>query len=164
MYILLIIIIVILSLFSTWEKVWNFLLRHKKYVSGFLYLLAFLSLWYLTDTSDEAIYSAYQFWELNFWFLEGSITHFAYAFIALMITIGLTMTSNTFSIKKLWKYWKKIHRFVYALLLFGFLHVFFVLYWTEEFIPAVFKYGVPLILYIIWKTLEWKNITLRKPE
>jgi DMSO/TMAO reductase YedYZ heme-binding membrane subunit len=219
MYIPLTILIAILSFFSAWERIWNFFLKHKKYVSWFFYGLAFVSLYYLTDTSDHAIHttweraydalmlilflpilakvfnfslakklmvfrkelwilmwvlamvhglqyfladSAYHFWEISFWIQDSSITHFAYGFIALIITIALTVTSNTLSIKKLWKYWKKIHRFVYVLLFFWVLHVFFFIYGTDEFIPKLLKYGIPLVLYIVWKWLEWNNIQLRK--
>lgn len=219
MYIPLVILISILSFFSIWDKIWNFLVRNRKYVAWVIYSLAILSFYYLGDTSSQSIHStweriydllmlvlfipilakvfnfslakklmifrkelwilmwvwafvhslqyflsewSYQIWELSFWFSEWWINHLAYGFFALVITILLTITSNNFSIKALWKYWKKLHRFVYVLLFFAFLHVFFFIYWTEEFIPKLLKYGIPLVLYIIWKTLEWNNIKLRR--
>lgn len=218
MYIAIIIIISILSLFSIWDKIWNFLIKNKKYVSLFLYILAVLSFFYLTDTTRHTMHEswekaldllwlilflpilskvfnfslakklmifrkelwilmwvlafvhslqyfisnwAFQFWELWFWIFAWTPTYLAYWFIALIISIVLTATSNNFFIKILWKNWKKLHRTVYILLIFTLLHVIFIKIWWKWWVDVLLKNGIPLLIYIIWKTFEWKNIRLR---
>ncbi len=65
---------------------------------------------------------------LSFWFLFDSIMWnykwylwwWMYAFVIAMI---LTITSNNFSIKKLWKHWKKFQKLAYLMLLFVAIHI-----------------------------------------
>jgi len=165
------------SIHSTWErtydllmlilfipilaKVFNFSLAKKLMVFRkelwiLMWVLALVH-WIQYFLSKDS----YQFWESWFWTTDWWINYLAYWFMALFITLILTITSNNFSLKKLWKYWKKIHRFVYVLLFFAFLHVFYFIYWTDEFISKLLKYWIPLWIYIVMKILEWNNIKLR---
>lgn len=143
-------------------KVFNFSLAKKlmlfrKEIGILMWVLAFVhSLQYFI--SDNA----YQFWELGFWVFNWTPTHLAYWFVALIISIALTITSNNFSIKGMWKYWKYLHRTVYALLIFTLLHVIFIKIWWRSWNEVLFETGIPLFIYFVWKILEWKKIKLRK--
>lgn len=108
--------------------------------------------------------SAYQFWEYNFWIFNWNITYLAYWFIAIIITIALTITSSNYFLKKMWKHWKTLHRTVYILLIFTLLHVIFLKIWWRGWNEVLFKNWIPFIIYIIWKTLEWKKIVLLKAK
>ncbi len=57
------------------------------------------------------------FWSLNNWLLWGILWIF--------ICIVLSFTSNIWSMKFLWKYWKVIHRFTYLFFIFWALHIAF---------------------------------------
>lgn len=219
MYLPLIIIIVLISVFGYWKRAWDFLITKRKYISWVLYLLSILSFLYLTDSSNQSIHEtweraldllwfilflpilakvfqlelakklmlfrkeiwilmwvlafihslqyfiweySYWFWEKDFWVFNGSLTYLAYWFIALIITIALTITSNNYSMKMLWKKWKYLHRTVYVLLIFTLLHVLFMKLWWMHENELIFKIWLPLFLYIIWKILQWKKVTLIK--
>lgn len=100
------------------------------------------------------------FWEIEFWIDSGWITYLWYWFIATFIAIILTITSNTYSQKLLWKKWKILHRSVYILLIFTLLHIILVKiskHWTE----VLFETIPLLILYIFWKFLEYKKYTFK---
>lgn len=211
----------LLSLFKVGDIIWTFLIKNKKYVSIFLYILVILSFLFFTDNSNHAIKetwekamdllwfilflpilakvfnfslakklmifrkelwilmwvlamihslqyfiweSAYQFWEYNFWIFNWNITYLAYWFIAIIITIALTITSSNYFLKKMWKHWKTLHRTVYILLIFTLLHVIFLKIWWRGWNEVLFKNWIPFIIYIIWKTLEWKKIVLLKAK
>jgi len=102
------------------------------------------------------------FWEKLFWvnpFWE--ITYLAWWFVALVITIILTITSNNYSIKNMWKYWKILHRTVYILLIFTLLHVALLEVW-EDWMYAYVEAFTPFVVYFGFKIVEWKGIVLLK--
>jgi sulfoxide reductase heme-binding subunit YedZ len=103
---------------------------------------------------------SYMFWEIEFWWLNWNVTYLAWWFLGLIITIILTVTSNNFSIKKLWKSWKVLHRTVYILLIFSLLHVAFIKFSSENFLLELLITFIPFFLYFIWKILEWKWIKI----
>lgn len=70
---------------------------------------------------------------------------------ALVIAIILTLTSNIYSIKKLWKYWKKIQRLSYFMFIFVLIHI------------ALIKgeYTKPLIMFMFYSlvyVLAYKKV------
>lgn len=221
MFIPFLIIISILSFFPIWEKIWNFLMKQRKNISIFLYILCFFTFFILA--TDISIHNTWEYsiwllwiilllpilskvgnlaipkklmifrkeiwilmwvmafihslqyfiepysympWELNFWFLNWSITYLAWWMLALIITVILTITSNNFSIKKLWKSWKFLHRTVYILIIFTLLHVSTLKianwHWWDNALIIYLENFIPFLLYFIWKILEWKKIKLRK--
>jgi len=60
------------------------------------------------------------FWNSVLWDPRGYL--WAWMF-ALVIAIILTLTSNIYSMKKLWKYWKKIQRLSYIMFIFVLIHI-----------------------------------------
>ncbi len=94
-----------------------------------------------------------------FWIQDWFLSFLAFWFFALIFTIPLTLTSNTWSMKIMGKYWKYLHRTVYAIIIFTVTHVVLLNLYRE------FEWGIILFLiaYFIFKVLEWKNISfLRK--
>lgn len=217
MYIAFLITISLFSLFPVWEKIANFLLQNRKYISIFLYSVAvgiFLILtndfvtphktgefaivllwillwlpilakvWNLIIAKRLMIFRkeiwilmgmmafvhslqfflepyADMFWEIGFWYNDG-ITYMAIWMIGLIITIILTITSNNYSIKKLWKSWKTLHRIVYALIIITLIHVGMVQLsysaWDENILLLYLEIFTPFIFYFIWKTLEFRKV------
>lgn len=88
-----------------------------------------------------------------FWISNGFLSYLAFWFFALLITVPLTLTSNTWSMKYLGKYWKYLHRWAYLIAILVVTHV-VVLKWYLgfEFIPVII-----LWVYFICKILEWKG-------
>ena len=218
MYIELLVIVSVLSFFSYWEKVWMFLIKNKKYVSGILYFLSILSFLYLTSNDHHVIKETWEysldllwfilflpilykvfnsslawklmlfrkelwilmwilaiihslkyfldpfpiwFWESSFWYFNWEITHMSWWFLALIITIVLTITSNNYCIKKICKFWKPLHRTTYVLLILTLLHVIFLEIWSKNWNEVYFETLIPLFLYILWKILEWSNVKFK---
>ncbi len=217
MYIPLLIIISILSLVPARDKIWDFIIQKRKYISWFFYILSFASFFFLIwwpdieETWEKSLellwlilwlpifakvfnlviakklmifrkeiwilmwvlafvhslqyflqdYTIW-FWEKLFWvnpFWE--ITFLAWWFLALVISTVLTLTSNNYLIKKMWRSWKMLHRTVYALLIFTLIHVAMLEAW-EDWIYAYIEEFIPFVIYFGFKILEWKGIVLRK--
>ena len=60
----------------------------------------------------------------EFWFTsDGYPSYLAFGYFAMLLSIPLTLTSSTWIMKKMGKYWKMLHRLVYVILLFTVLHV-----------------------------------------
>ena len=62
-------LVAFLSLFKVGDIIWSFLIKNKKYVSIFIYILVILSFLFLTDNSNHAIKES---WEKAFellWFI-----------------------------------------------------------------------------------------------
>lgn len=81
--------------------------------------------------------------------------------IALAISTLLLITSNIYSIKKMKKYWKILHRLVYPLLLLVVVHVILIQWarsgqipWEELILP---------IIYFVLKIAEWRRISFFGP-
>lgn len=217
MYILVLLIISVLSFFKISDKISDFILKQRKYISVFIYVLCFLSFIFLIDlnTAHQTweisisllwfllwlpilskvlnfklatslmlfrkeiwilmwvmafVHSlqyfideySYKIWEKWFWILWWQLSSYAWWFLALIITIVLTITSNKYSVKLLWwKKWKLLHRTVYLLIIFVLLHVAFLKIGGAGFsFLTFFTVFIPFVFYFFWKTLEWKNIKL----
>ncbi len=97
----------------------------------------------------------------NFSYLSSSgnfPSYLIFGFLALILTIPLTLTSSTWAMKKMGKYWKMLHRTVYLILIFTVLHVVLLKWYLH------FEFG-PVILmgiYFVGKFLEWKGISFGK--
>lgn len=76
----------------------------------------------------------------DFWYFDGQINFLAFGFFALFLSLPLTLTSSNWAMRKLGKWWKRLHRLAYVIALFVVVHV--VLYnWSVE-----FEFGPVLIL------------------
>ena len=102
------------------------------------------------------------FFTKEFWWQEGMITYFSLWFLTLVCTIPLLLTSNTWSIKLLGKYWKSLHRWAYLILIFTVLHV-VLLNWVNKW-EVEYDQLFILILYFFGKTLEWRWIKFGKKK
>ncbi len=94
-----------------------------------------------------------------FWSQKTLAFALGFWFLALLITIPLTLTSNTLSMKKLGKYWKKLHRLAYVLVFLVVLHVLF-LQWNRWHVD----YGIIalFLLFCVWKWMEWRGVQFYK--
>ncbi len=79
------------------------------------------------------------------WFIAG--------FIALITTVLLLITSNTWSMKLLGKWWKRLHKGVYLIAILVVAHVLLLS-------PARIEYLVPVILYAIIKIADLASVRL----
>lgn len=71
-------------------------------------------------------------------------------FLAFFIAMLLWITSNNFSEKKLGKWWKRIHRLTYVILLLIFGHV--VLFLSDEALPAAVLIGLEMgSWFVFWR-------------
>ena len=68
---------------------------------------------------------------LDYWWQYGFISYLAFGFAALILTLPLLFTSNTWAIKKLGKNWKRLHKLVYIIAIFTVLHV-VLIQWTRH--------------------------------
>lgn len=96
----------------------------------------------------------------GFWFQDGFLTYLAFWFFSLVLTLPLLLTSNNWAIRKLWRNWKRIHRFVYLVLILTIVHVVLINYSREFEIGPV----IIMIIYFILKWLEWKWVKFYKEE
>ena len=66
----------------------------------------------------------------------------------------LLITSNTFSVKLLWKYWKVLHKLTYGFFIFGAIHI--------DLIEGEISHSLIILLLIILSTLSYKKVVLWK--
>jgi DMSO/TMAO reductase YedYZ heme-binding membrane subunit/rubredoxin len=135
-----------------WIKVAKALMPLRKELGILMGALAFVHSWiYIIPYWEELLTK----W---FWITDGFPSYLAVGFFALVLTIPLTLTSNNWSMKLLWKYWKFLHRSVYLLLILTVVHV-VLLNWFLHFevVPVVI-----LVLYFIGKILEWNGISFEQ--
>jgi len=78
--------------------------------------------------------------------------------LALAIFVPLFLTSNDWSLRRLGRGWKKLHRWVYVAALLTFLHWIFVAF---DFLPGLLHFAVLLVLetYRIWKRRTLKLLS-----
>jgi DMSO/TMAO reductase YedYZ heme-binding membrane subunit len=74
------------------------------------------------------------------------------------LSVPLTLTSSSWAMRKMGKYWKYLHRLVYIIIIFVVVHVVLLkaFRWFEYW-PVII-----LGLYFVGKILEWRGFTLRK--
>ncbi len=97
-------------------------------------------------------------WSMAFWIQDGFLSYFAFGFFSLALTLPLLFTSSFWAMRKMWKYWKWLHRSVYFILIFTVAHVVILTSFLHfNFLPLFF-----LILYFYFKTLEWRGVKLLK--
>lgn len=84
------------------------------------------------------------------WFLDSyyylSSNWYWFWMYALIISIPLLITSNIFSVKLLWKYWKKIQRLTYLFFIFIWIHI--IILKPHDKIQIILIMAVWLILWI----------------
>lgn len=78
---------------------------------------------------------------------------------ALLLTSLLYFTSNTWSMKRLKSYWKKLHMLIYVVFVLVLAHLYFVDPESESLVSGILLLG----LLIGLKTLAWKKIQFRLP-
>lgn len=94
----------------------------------------------------------------DFWITDRSPSAYAFGFMWYMFTLPLFFTSNKWSIKKLGRYWKALHRLAYGIIILVVIHVVLIKYFRGfEIWPVII-----LWLYFIGKILEWKGVCLKK--
>lgn len=97
---------------------------------------------------------------LYFWWQNGFMSYFAAGFFALLFVIPLTFTSSNWAMRKMGKYWKMLHMSIYIIIILVVLHVVLIKFSrTFEYTPVI-----TLVLYFVFKILEWKGITLAKKD
>lgn len=87
-------------------------------------------------------------------------SYLGFGLLAFLISIPLTLTSSTWMMKKMGKYWKVLHRSVYAIIIFSVVHVVLLKFARHfEVWPVLI-----LVAYFGFKILEWKGITFAKKD
>ncbi len=98
------------------------------------------------------------FFQSYFWWKNGFISYFVFWFTALIFTIPLLLTSNTWSITQLWKNWKRLHRLSYLIIVLVVIHVVLLKFAREiDYTPIIL-----LILLFLGKIAEWRGCSLIK--
>ena len=97
-------------------------------------------------------------WTRDFWVTGGYPSAYAFGYAGFILTIPLLLTSNIWSMKRLWKYWKKLHRFAYIIILLIVIHVVLIQYFRGFEVWPVIILG----LYFIGKILEWRWVSFGK--
>ncbi len=122
----------------------------RKEIGIFMWVLAWVhTLWYIIPYPEMIL-------DYNFWIEEGFLSYLSFWSLAFICTLPLLITSNNWAIKKLWKKWKTVHRLAYFIVIFTVIHVVLINFSHEfEIVPVII-----LIIYFIWKILEWKWIKL----
>jgi methionine sulfoxide reductase heme-binding subunit len=74
------------------------------------------------------------------------------------LSVPLTLTSSTWVMRKMGKYWKMLHRLVYVIALLVILHIALIRgYKHMDFGPIIF-----FALYLACKALEWRGFSFAK--
>ena len=102
--------------------------------------------WYALDDfgiiyavlNDIFDYTSYLFWGL--WWT--------------IIMLPLLLTSNIYSVKLLWKYWKMLHKLTYGFFIFGAIHI--------DLIEGEIWHSLLIALLIILSVLSYKKVVLWK--
>jgi DMSO/TMAO reductase YedYZ heme-binding membrane subunit len=103
---------------------------------------------YITDARWQAFVSTMPFDG----FFSGKIAFF-YGFLALLLTLPLLLTSNAWAQRRLGRWWKRIHKVVYAVFALAVLHRFLLRGDFFSLLQAGFLIGA----YILLKLLAWRN-------
>ncbi len=77
--------------------------------------------------------------------LQVITSHEVYGYVALIIFFPMWITSNDYSVRKMGKYWKLLHRITYVAILFLFLHIA-----TEDIL-----YGTIALIMLILEIFSW---------
>jgi ferredoxin-NADP reductase/DMSO/TMAO reductase YedYZ heme-binding membrane subunit/rubredoxin len=99
--------------------------------------------------------------ESYFWLDDTTvISYLAFGWLALLLTIPLTLTSNTWAMRQMWRYWKSLHRTVYIIIILAVVHV-VLIRWAQH-----MEWGpvIVLIAYFGAKILEWRGFTFAKKD
>jgi methionine sulfoxide reductase heme-binding subunit len=93
----------------------------------------------------------------DFWITaDGYPSYLAFGYLAMILTVPLLVTSSSWMMRHMGKYWKMLHRLVYIILIFSVAHVVLLrLYLHFEVAPVVL-----LVLYFIAKGFEWSGYSL----
>jgi ferredoxin-NADP reductase/DMSO/TMAO reductase YedYZ heme-binding membrane subunit/rubredoxin len=94
-------------------------------------------------------------WTREFWMNGSYPSYTALGYVAMLLCIPLLLTSNTWMMKKMGKYWKMLHRLVYLIIIFTVVHVVLL----KSFMHFEFTPVLILIFYFIGKWLELYGIS-----
>lgn len=99
-------------------------------------------------------------WTADFWYFDWQINYLAFWFFAILLTFPLLLTSNLYSMKRMGKWWKRLHRCAYFIAIFTIIHV-VLLKWSIhlEFSPILI-----FIAYSVGKILEWNGFSFLKDD
>ena len=125
-------------------------IRKELWIIAWLYAVAH-SIWYLLYTDN----SITLFFNSNLWYWDSFFMWWILGFFA---TIPALITSNIFSIKKLWKYWKKVQYSAYLMFIFTIIHIAFIN--EEKFFPMItllFTYLI-ILFFAYYKNKKTKQI------
>jgi methionine sulfoxide reductase heme-binding subunit len=76
------------------------------------------------------------------------------------LSVPLTLTSSTWAMRKLGKYWKPLHRIVYIIALLVIAHIALIRgYQHMDFGPIIF-----FAIYLGFKILEWRGYSFAKKD
>ena len=94
--------------------------------------------------------------ESYFWLDNTTVvSYLAIGFVALLLTIPLTLTSSTWAMQKMGRYWKMLHRSVYVIIILSVLHVVLLKWYIHlEVAPLIL-----LVVYFGFKILEWRGFS-----
>jgi sulfoxide reductase heme-binding subunit YedZ len=92
-------------------------------------------------------------------FQDGKPTFIFYGLIAMWLSVPLTLTSSVWTMRKMGRYWKYLHRLVYIIVILVVVHVVILKSVIGQFdiAPIIF-----LGLYFFFKALEWKKFSFLK--
>lgn len=96
--------------------------------------------------------------DAGFWKEDGLPSYRAFGFVAWIVILLLTLTSNLWSMRLLGPRWKRLHRLVYIAIILIVIHV-VLLKWHKE-----FELGpvILLMVYFVGKVMEWRGVRIEK--
>jgi len=114
--------------------------RRELWIITWLYAIMHW-IWYFLDKKYwlDMLLDSYlwDFWNNTSWWL-----------LALIVSIPLLLTSNLFSLKKLWKYWKTVHRISYIMFLLVAIHISIINNWEKAIAISIIVITY-IIIYIL---------------
>lgn len=123
-------------------KLFSYILifRRELWIITWLYAIMHW-IWYFLDKKYwlDMLLDSYlwDFWNNTSWWL-----------LALIVSIPLLLTSNLFSLKKLWKYWKTLHRLSYIMFLLVAIHIAIISNWEKAIAISIIVITY-IIIYIL---------------
>lgn len=119
-------------------KIFNYILIFRRQLGIITWVFAIMHwIGYFLDNN----YWLDMLFSLDIWNFSKNVSWWL---LAILTALPLILTSNNFSLKKLWKYWKKLHRLSYLMLFLVLIHI-WIINNGERFIQI----SVIIITYII---------------
>ncbi len=136
-------------------RVFQLFLPLRKELGILMGTLAFVHAGLVIFPSPQFLLSPY------FWLSDTTFfSYLAVWFLALILSCALTLTSNIWMMRKMWRYWKVLHRSAYVLIVLVVIHV-VLIEWVKyiRWEPVVL-----LIAYFCFKILEWSGYSCMRKE